>query len=93
MIPIKSADPFMDLDEEQIERYVDWKRQLRTDHDIMGGAVTFANSRLTVRHIGSMIARGATPEEVIEDYPYLTPQDLEFARLFVQAQLATDQET
>lgn len=51
----------------------------------MGGAETFPNSRLTVRHIGEMLERGVAVKEILEDYPYLSPSDLDFARLFVRA--------
>ncbi|MCK6576113.1 DUF433 domain-containing protein [Myxococcota bacterium] len=45
----------------------------------------FPGSRLAVRHIGEMLARGADPAEVREDYPELTERDIEFARLFAVA--------
>ena len=49
-----------------------------------GGAVTFPNSRLTVRHVGGMVERGIDAQEILEDYPYLNLTDLKFARLFVR---------
>lgn len=64
--------------------FLKWKEQLVSHPDIMGGAVTFPNSRLTVRHIGGMLERSVDPQEILEDYPYLEPADLEFARLFVR---------
>lgn len=48
-----------------------------------GGAVTFPNSRLTVRHVGGMVERGIDAQEILEGYPYLDLIDLEFAHLFV----------
>ena len=51
----------------------------------MGGAETFPNSRLTVRHVGGMLERGVDAQEILDDYPYLKLSDLEFARLFVRA--------
>lgn len=84
------AAALAELSEQQIRRFFDWKQHLRSTPAVMGGAVTFANSRLTVRHIGTMLERGVDPAEIVEDYPYLTRQDLEFAHLFVQAYPLTD---
>jgi uncharacterized protein (DUF433 family) len=71
--------------DDKVSRFLEWKKGLVSDPDIMGGAETFPNSRLTVRHVGGMLERGVDAQEILEDYPYLTPTDLEFARLFVRA--------
>lgn len=67
------------------ERFLQWREQLVTDPDIMAGETVFPNSRLTVRHVGEILERGESEEAVREDYPYLRPEDLEFARLYVRA--------
>lgn len=89
---IEVADPFylrlgdgVAFLDDKVRRFSNWKEGLVSDPDVMGGAETFPNSRLTVRHIGEMLERGVTTEEVLEDYPYLAPSDLEFAQLFVRA--------
>jgi uncharacterized protein (DUF433 family) len=71
--------------EDRVTRFKRWKKQLVTSDDIMGGEPVFPNRRLTVRRVGEMLERGESPEIVREDYPYLTAEDLEFARLFVRA--------
>jgi len=35
--------------------------------------------------VGGMLERGVAAQEILEDYPYLEAQDLEFARLHVRA--------
>lgn len=70
---------------EKVSRFLKWKENLASHPDIMGGAVTFPNSRLTVRHVGGMLEHGVDVQEILEDYPYLDRLDLEFARLFVRA--------
>lgn len=89
---IEVVDPFyLRLDAgvaflgEKVSRFLEWKESLVSHPDIMGGAVTFPNSRLTVRHIGGMLEQGVDDREILEDYPYLDRSDLEFARLFVRA--------
>jgi uncharacterized protein (DUF433 family) len=62
-----------------------WRGALVTRGDILGGEPVFPGSRLAVRHIGEMLARGASPDEVREDHPQLTERDVEFARLFAVA--------
>ncbi|WP_448269873.1 DUF433 domain-containing protein [Nostoc sp. DSM 114159] len=70
---------------EFIKRFQAWKENLVSDPNIMGGETVFPNSRLTVRHIGSMLDRGESLEVIHEDYPYLTEEDIKFAQVYVKA--------
>jgi uncharacterized protein (DUF433 family) len=70
----------------RIDRFMAWKKQRIVTHDhVLGGEPVFASSRLSVRHVGSMLSRGAPPAEIREDYPYLSDEDLEFALKFSRA--------
>jgi len=69
----------------RVQEFERWKGNLVTNPDIMGGEVVFPSSRLTVRRIGGMLERGESPEAILEDYPYLSHEDLELARLYVRA--------
>lgn len=71
--------------DDKLARFHAWKQSLTSDPAIMAGETVFPNSRLTVRHIGEMLDRGESPAVVLEDYPNLGLQDLEFSRLFVIA--------
>ena len=77
--------PVMDELEDKMTRFQRWKDRLVTSPDIMGGEPVFPRRRLTVRRVGEMLERGESPGVVREDYPYLTAEDLELARLFVRA--------
>lgn len=68
-----------------LARFDAWKRRLSSDPDIMAGEMVFPCSRLSVRHIGELLERGDSPNDVLEDYPELSPQDVEFSQLFVKA--------
>jgi len=70
---------------ELISRFNQWKDSLVANPAIMGGETVFPNSRLTVRHVGTMLERGELKEVIREDYPYLSEEDLEFALLYVRA--------
>jgi uncharacterized protein (DUF433 family) len=71
--------------EGRLERFATWKKKLITRNDILGGEPVFPNSRLAVRQIGEMARRGAPVKEILEDYPYLDAQDIEFAKQFLAA--------
>lgn len=73
---------------DKLERFETWKTKIVTDPDVMGGEPVFPKKRLTVRHIGSMLLRDDRRDaerEIREDYPYLTADDLEFAKLYTLA--------
>src|SRR5262249_336954 len=69
----------------KLEHFMVWKKKLVKDDRILGGEEAFPNTRLAVRQIGGMLLRGVAPEEIREDYPYLTEDDLQFAKLFAAA--------
>lgn len=56
-----------------------WKGKLVQDEAILGGEPVFPRSRLAVRKIGSMLLKGASVDEVKEDYPFLDDDEIEFA--------------
>lgn len=70
---------------DRIDRFMAWKRKLLTSDRILGGEPVFPKTRLAVRHIGGMLLRGASVDELREDYPYLSHDDLEFASLYARA--------
>ncbi|ERN40245.1 hypothetical protein KR51_00031860 [Rubidibacter lacunae KORDI 51-2] len=68
--------------------YANWRAGLTEDPSIMGGEPVFPNSRLTAYHIGSMLDRSpdaATEAEILEDYPFLSEQDLRFAQVYARS--------
>jgi uncharacterized protein (DUF433 family) len=78
-------DRVADEADEKLARFEAWKKKLVIDEDILGGEPVFPKSRLSVRHVGGMLLRGASPAEVREEYPYLKAEDLEFAPVFARA--------
>jgi len=70
---------------ERLAAFEAWKAGVVSDENVLGGEPVFPNSRLAVRHVGEMLRRGADRAEVLEDYPYLTERDLDFARLYAIA--------
>ncbi len=71
--------------EARLDDFAKWKQKLVGREDILGGEPVFPESRLAVRQIGEMARRGAPVAEILADYPYLTEQDVEFAKRFTTA--------
>lgn len=69
----------------KLARFHAWKDTLVSNPDVMAGEIVFPRSRLTVRRIGELLEQGESPNVVLDDYPELSPQDLEFSHLFVKA--------
>lgn len=46
------------------------------DPQVMGGKPCIRGMRVTVGTIVGLIASGATPEEILDDYPYLEREDI-----------------
>ena len=49
------------------------------DPNVMGGKPCIRGMRVTVGTIIGLIASGATPEEILADYPYLEAEDIRAA--------------
>ena len=51
----------------------------------LGGEAVFDGTRLPVRHIGKLRARGESAEDIKLDYPYLDDDDIDFADMYFRA--------
>ena len=52
------------------------------DQQILRGKPVIRGMRISVEMILELIAKGATQEEILEDYPQLEPEDLRAALLY-----------
>jgi uncharacterized protein (DUF433 family) len=52
------------------------------DPDVQGGAATFRGTRILVQQIAQSLAQGADEAELFQDYPRLTREMVEAARLY-----------
>ena len=57
--------------------------RITIDPEVCGGRPCVRGLRIRVKDVLDLLAAGATPEEILEDFPYLEPDDitavLEFA--------------
>lgn len=69
--------------ENRLRLYRRGLRRIVSRPDLVGGEPVFTSTRISVRHIGLLAKKGVSPAEILEDYPALTVDDVEFARLYV----------
>ena len=49
------------------------------DPDVMAGRACIRDTRVPVSLLVNLVANGMTPDEIIEAYPYLEPEDVQQA--------------
>ena len=64
--------------------FVRGRRRVASDPNVVGGEPVFAGTRIPVRHVGLLAKKKTALEEILEDYPALSGEDIEFARFFVE---------
>jgi len=84
LLSLRVGPVIRELDD-KIQRFRKWRERLVIDPGIMGGETVFPRSRVTVLRVGEMLQRGEAPTVIMEDYPFLSPSDLEFASIYVKA--------
>jgi uncharacterized protein (DUF433 family) len=55
---------------------------------VMAGKPVIKGTRLTVEYILGLLAQGATPAEILEEYERLMPEDLQACLLFATKSLS-----
>ena len=56
--------------------------------DIFGGKPIIRDMRIAVEHVLANLAAGETAESLLEDYPFLEPDDIRACLLFAHRSLA-----
>ncbi|HFE66231.1 MAG TPA: DUF433 domain-containing protein [Chloroflexi bacterium] len=56
--------------------------RITVNADIMTGKPTIRGLRITVEQILNALAAGVSPDDLLEDYPELEPEDLQAALAF-----------
>jgi uncharacterized protein (DUF433 family) len=69
----------------RVDLYAKGLTHIEQKEGVLGGEAVFKNTRLSVNHIGKMREGGEAVAHIIEDYPYLRQDDIEFARLYFKA--------
>ena len=52
--------------------------------DVFGGKPIIRDMRISVEHVLGMLAAGDTAQEILREYPFLEPEDVQACLLFAQ---------
>jgi uncharacterized protein (DUF433 family) len=69
--------------EERIGTFLRGRSRVVSRPEILGGEPVFEGTRVSVRFVGERARKGESVAELLEDYPALDAEDVEFARMFV----------
>jgi uncharacterized protein (DUF433 family) len=78
-------DRVLDDSAPRVDLYAKGLSRIEEKPGTLGGEAVFNGTRLPVRHVGKMFASGEPLNDILEDYPYLTGDDVTFARLYSEA--------
>ncbi len=62
---------------------MDWKNYIVSDKEVLLGKPTIKGTRLSVDHIISLLAQGWTEQQILENYPRLTKENLKAVFLYI----------
>jgi uncharacterized protein (DUF433 family) len=68
---------------------MDWTERIHADPKILSGKPVVKGTRLSVELLLGLLAEGWTEEQILENYPHLTPEDLRAVFAFA-AEMMTD---
>ena len=56
--------------------------------DVFGGKPIIRDMRIAVEHVMAMLAAGDTAETILEEYPFLEPEDIRACLLYAYRSMA-----
>ncbi|HEY4235142.1 MAG TPA: DUF433 domain-containing protein [Lacipirellulaceae bacterium] len=66
-------------------------RRITVDPKIFGGKPIIRGMRIAVEHLLGMLAAGDTPENLLAEYPFLEPADIQACIAYAHRSLAGEQ--
>lgn len=66
-------------------------QRITYDKEVLGGKPVIRGLRISVEMILELLAKGATRNELLEDYPDLEPEDVEAALLYAHRLVAGEE--
>ena len=72
------------VDEDQI------LNRITADPEIFGGKPIIRGHRLAVEHVLSMLAAGDSPQDILEEYDWLTAEDITACLIYAKRSVADD---
>jgi len=68
-----------------------YKTRIIKDSDIMGGRPVIAGTRITVESILRYLGEGITEEELLDEFPQLTHEDIRAAQAYAADMMADEE--
>ena len=68
----------------------DLLQRITARSDVFGGKPIIRDLRVSVELVLSLLAQGVTPQEILDDYPDLEPEDLLACNAYAHAVIARD---
>jgi uncharacterized protein (DUF433 family) len=65
--------------------------RIQVNPQIFGGKPIIRGLRIAVEHILGMLAAGDTPERVLQEYPFLEPEDIQACLAFAYQSMSGEQ--
>jgi uncharacterized protein (DUF433 family) len=72
---------------------MDWRDHIHSDPEVMGGKPVIRGTRITVELILEYFEDGATVQDILAAYDYLTPEDVRAAIAFARDVLVDAEES
>jgi uncharacterized protein (DUF433 family) len=69
--------------DERVRTFLRGRSRVVSRPDILSGEPVFEGTRVSVRFVGERARKGEPVAALLEDYPALSAEDVEFARMFV----------
>jgi uncharacterized protein (DUF433 family) len=66
-------------------------KRITVDPAIFGGKPTIRGLRIAVEHVLGMLAAGDTPDNLLAEYPYLEPADIQACMAYAHRSLSGEQ--
>ncbi len=63
---------------------MDWRVYIETNENILLGKPVIKGTRLSVEHIIDLLASGWTEQQILENYPRLSKEDLQAVFAYIQ---------
>jgi uncharacterized protein (DUF433 family) len=66
-------------------------KRIEVNPQIFGGKPIIRGLRMAVEHILGMLAAGDMPEKILQEYPFLEPEDIQACLLFAYRTMSGEQ--
>ncbi|MEQ9299732.1 MAG: DUF433 domain-containing protein [Cyclobacteriaceae bacterium] len=63
---------------------MDWREHITSDTEVLLGKPTIVGTRVSVEHIIGLLAQGWTEQQILENYPRITPTSLQAIFSYIQ---------